>query len=526
MPSKTTAVLRAKPRDVIAHAWYHLGYRPTDSLVLVAVRGPRLRLGVVLRVDLPPPTLSRDVLHHLAQQLAARLRGAGASATVVIVMSTRALKAPPFRVIRALREVLACRRIEVIDVIGVTPRRFRSLICPAHRCCPRSGEPVASVLTSNVSLAHILSGDALADRRTAAPPRLAAQAAQTRPPTPEPAPEAAPDPVPEPAAEPPPPPPPTAPDAEPPPNASSARVAAPPLAPHERGTWWRIWVAALDSGELDPELQPGFALALADHVFRDAVLATSMGAPTHAFEPDVSADGGLLGLTDVPGWQRWLERPPGPSFARLARAVRVVAAAAREGPLGHRADALAVLGVLAWYAGRGDRATLLLDHALREQRHHGLALTVLGLIALDSPPPWARTYGADPHETRAGGTTAPSEAPSPPRVPPPTAPPRPRSSPPPSPPANAPPTPPPDAASSPPPTPPPTAPPNALEGAMPSPPPSVLSDAPPTPPPTPPPTALEGSMPSPPPTPPSSPPPTAPRNALEGAPPSPPPRPP
>jgi hypothetical protein len=120
-----------------------------------------------------------------------------------------------------------------------------------------------------------------------------------------------------------------------------------------------------------------------------------MGAPTQALEgPAPTA--APAGLTDVPGWHRWLERPPEPGLARLTRAVRVVAAAAREGPPGHRADALAVLGVLAWYAGRGDRAVLLLECALRERRHHGLALTVLGLVALDSPPPWARTYDDDP----------------------------------------------------------------------------------------------------------------------------------
>jgi hypothetical protein len=35
-----------------------------------------------------------------------RLRRAGASATVALVMSARALKSPPFHLIRCLREVL------------------------------------------------------------------------------------------------------------------------------------------------------------------------------------------------------------------------------------------------------------------------------------------------------------------------------------------------------------------------------------------------------------------------------------
>jgi hypothetical protein len=302
----TAKVLRAKPRDVIAHAWYHLGYRPTDSLVLVAVRGPRLRLGVVLRVDLPPPTLSRQLLHHIAQQLAIRLSGAGASATVALVMSARALKSPPFRLIRTLREVLLRRRIEMIDVIGVTPRRFRSLICPAYRCCPRSGEPVASVLTSNVSLAHILSGEALADHAPDHPPRRSA--ATSKPP---PAPEQSPEP-------------PGPPD--PPP------VDPPPLPPKVRETWWRVWVAAFDAGHLAAEHQPGFALALADEVLRDAVLATSMGAPTHALEPPAAPDAAPAGLTDVPGARA---RPRAPHQGRAGRRGGSAGGAAR--PPGGRA---------------------------------------------------------------------------------------------------------------------------------------------------------------------------------------------
>jgi hypothetical protein len=384
----TTTVLRARPRDVIAHAWYHLGYRPTNSLVLVAVRGPRLKLGVVMRVDLPPPTQSRELVHHVAQQIASGLRRAGASATVALVMSARALKSPPRRLIRSLCEVLAQRRIEMIDVIGVTPRVFRSLICRAQGCCPRGGEPVTSVLTSNVSLAHIVSGDTLADLapRAGPPPdattlaatdleMAALQAVAAKPPA---------DPE------------------SPPANPATG------LAPEQRERWWRIWTAALQTGDLPPANRSGFALALADEILRDAVLVTSMGAPTEAMEPPSAALGGVpTSLANVPGWQLWLEVPPPEDRTRLIHAVRALSAAAREGLAGHRADTLAVLGVVAWYADRGDRARQLVERALRERPDHSLALTVLGLVSLGASPPWRATGEDDPAASPVPGSPPP-----------------------------------------------------------------------------------------------------------------------
>ena len=55
----TTTIRLRGPADIIAVLPYHLGYRPADSLVVVCLR--RNRIGVVGRVDLPPP----DVQPHL-----------------------------------------------------------------------------------------------------------------------------------------------------------------------------------------------------------------------------------------------------------------------------------------------------------------------------------------------------------------------------------------------------------------------------------------------------------------------------
>ena len=43
------------PADLLDALPRMLGYRPADSLVLVALRPPRSRIGLTIRIDLPPP---------------------------------------------------------------------------------------------------------------------------------------------------------------------------------------------------------------------------------------------------------------------------------------------------------------------------------------------------------------------------------------------------------------------------------------------------------------------------------------
>src|SRR5689334_14147346 len=54
MSSSDLTVNQAGPADLIASVWYTLGFRPLNSLVLIALHGPRGRVGSMLRIDLTP----------------------------------------------------------------------------------------------------------------------------------------------------------------------------------------------------------------------------------------------------------------------------------------------------------------------------------------------------------------------------------------------------------------------------------------------------------------------------------------
>lgn len=56
----TTTIRLRGPADIISVLPYHLGYQPTDSILLVCLRGSRLVM--VARMDLPPPDLDPGVL--------------------------------------------------------------------------------------------------------------------------------------------------------------------------------------------------------------------------------------------------------------------------------------------------------------------------------------------------------------------------------------------------------------------------------------------------------------------------------
>ena len=446
----------AVPEDVIAHAWYSLGYRPTASLVFVPADGPIRRSGLVLRANLPPPGLPREVIHQLAQRVADRLQRYGSRSTDLLVASERVLLAPPVRLVRALRTVLRCRGIALREVVGVTRRGFRSLSCRDRGCCPHSGHSLAAVTTSPVAIMHAMAGDTLAEDRppehgtsAPAPPSVASardpdDVDRGEAPHEGDEPDLDPDdldPDDRDAAD-------LDPDdldaddldaddvdldefdpdddfdenddrnaiasalagaealaatllagrdadpdraqaAEPPPQLGGRSQ----LTASARDDWWRVWTKALATGELRPEHRTGLAVAMSDPGLRNGVLATAMGAP-----PDTR------GPTVVPGWRRAMETPPD-DLDLVTRAACILALALLQAPPDQRADGLAVLAVLTWYADNPVAARRLAVEALKKRRGHGLASTLLALVLSGTPPPWARSAlrVGRPVQTSQGG---------------------------------------------------------------------------------------------------------------------------
>jgi len=143
---------------------YLLGFKPTESIVAVSLRGPRERMEFSLRLDLIPEDYDDEV----ARMLAARMRAAEADSVMLFVYTDydpfdRALPR------RALVErVAAAMPVGVREAWLVTDERLWSYLCDDESCCPPEGkvrEQTPESLT--VAAAHALHGDVvLPDRES------------------------------------------------------------------------------------------------------------------------------------------------------------------------------------------------------------------------------------------------------------------------------------------------------------------------------------------------------------------------
>jgi hypothetical protein len=162
---------------MIAVAWFNLGFRPRDSLVLLGLEGPRNRVGMLLRVDLPikqpgdafrpperlPPERQQALLPHLVRDLLTTVAASGAHSVVAIVADDQALSKRAPAVVRELMASTKRLGLGLFDVFAVTETAFASLVCDDPRCCPSEGWPIEQVMTSRSAVAHVLQGDLVAD---------------------------------------------------------------------------------------------------------------------------------------------------------------------------------------------------------------------------------------------------------------------------------------------------------------------------------------------------------------------------
>lgn len=128
----TTTIRLRGPADIITVLPYHLGYRPADSLVVVCLRANRI--GMVGRVDLPPPEVDPDLVAVELVPVVVRERP---DAVVLVGFETRAGQAEPASV--AMRDAIRAAGIRVVDRLLVRDGRWWSLDCHGD-CCPGEGE--------------------------------------------------------------------------------------------------------------------------------------------------------------------------------------------------------------------------------------------------------------------------------------------------------------------------------------------------------------------------------------------------
>jgi hypothetical protein len=160
-------VRMSDPGEIAAALPHLLGFRPTESVVLVAMGGPSGgRLGLTVRVDLPPPEHAADAARAVARGIATD-RPAGVVAFVVSespdvpvadpVEDDAATELPHRSVLHEVVLALAALDIPVRDSMLVRGGRWWSYECPHPCCAPGAGTPLPSGV-SELEVASVATG--------------------------------------------------------------------------------------------------------------------------------------------------------------------------------------------------------------------------------------------------------------------------------------------------------------------------------------------------------------------------------
>lgn len=367
-----TTVLRvSEPRDVLAAVPYRLGFPPRESVVLLCLRGPRRRLGLVLRHDLPTDPRHAPALADELVRFALR----DEPSDVLVVVYTAG--PVPTALVDHLGDALAAAGLDAPGAWHVGPDRYRSLSCRDARCCPPEGHPVADLQSSRVGAEMVLRGVAVLPDRTAhlgdlsplpADVLAVVERAAVR-------------------------------DGRPARHVTDREVRAWRT---RHLTLWRGLLAetpCMDGATPDPKAagRLGRMLAgLGDVVVRDAVLLTVV--PDAGPAPEMLAAGrGGARLTRAVGAAFGVAAPAGLSLVPLAgpdpelgdAVATGLRALVRAATPHRRAAPLTALAWVSWWRGDGAGAVDLVDLALAVGPAYPMALLVQELLRGGVAPAWA-----------------------------------------------------------------------------------------------------------------------------------------
>ena len=186
-PAADLPVVRmSSPAQIVAGLSVGLGYTPTESLVVVCCHEPRGRMGLTMRIDLPPHGNEAETLAYVTEVV----RGQAATRVVLVVYTDEpdGELRPRAAFVEELLEEFS--DLVVTEALLVRQGRFYSYACDRQECCPREGRPVDEAAESAAvqvyALEHARLGDTQLGTRedleaTIAPPVfLAAEEALQR----------------------------------------------------------------------------------------------------------------------------------------------------------------------------------------------------------------------------------------------------------------------------------------------------------------------------------------------------------
>ncbi|MDO9379395.1 MAG: DUF4192 domain-containing protein [Nocardioidaceae bacterium] len=134
-PDPTTVLRPRSVADLVGVVPVMLGFHPTDSLVVVCVHGPRHRLGMTVRVDLPPLSHADEV----ADEVAGHVARQEPEAVLLVAFADDDVVVAPL--LLALRSRLADADVEVMEAVRAGGSRIVSYSCADGACCPTEGFP-------------------------------------------------------------------------------------------------------------------------------------------------------------------------------------------------------------------------------------------------------------------------------------------------------------------------------------------------------------------------------------------------
>jgi hypothetical protein len=153
-PTTDQPVIRITcPRDLVDLVPYLVGFWPTESLVLVSLRGSKRRVGLTLRIDLDGVRSGSEALDSCATHLAR----AGARSVMILIYRDRVSGTgagnagagaggralPDARLAERVRRKVRTRGVEVDEALLVTRDRWWSYLCDDQSCCPPEGHRIA-----------------------------------------------------------------------------------------------------------------------------------------------------------------------------------------------------------------------------------------------------------------------------------------------------------------------------------------------------------------------------------------------
>ena len=141
------------PHDILAAVPFLVGFKPTDSIVLISLKDDAINLA--MRIDFPSKISSFE-LANLSRHL---LRNNAQAALAVFYLPKNFTSDHP--VVKEISQLLATLPINLKESLVVQDERWRSLLCSDEMCCPMEGNPLPEIENSRVAAEQVAVGKPL-----------------------------------------------------------------------------------------------------------------------------------------------------------------------------------------------------------------------------------------------------------------------------------------------------------------------------------------------------------------------------